>query len=201
MENITKRQAELEMYDGLKVYGENDKRIEFLTLTKNPDETFDIYKKFTNEFCQRLLYKGRFGSIDFYLVIVDHQHMHILIKKPFIKIHKIHEYWNNVTHQKNSSLVIKTVKGDKTDKKQMERLVTYIITQGDKHNTDDIIFKKSMNWGIVAHKKRIKTEKKVSLKTNRYYGSKEEYLFIEGEMVLASDYYAKNESSGDLDHG
>lgn len=147
---LEKRDFEMQAYWGLKKYGESDKRVEFLTLTITKDKEVDLFS-FFEKLNERMLYKGRFGIIDFAGVMVDGQHIHTLIRKPYVKTNELLAFWKNVTGE-HSSMMIKTVRKDKTKASQMAKLIAYILNQGEKHNTDDILFFQSQNWGIVSSK-------------------------------------------------
>jgi len=183
---LSKREAEEKLYQGLQVYGEHEKRIEFLTISINKSQSRDIMIYF-ERLCQQMLYQGKYGVIDYFLVNVDGQHIHALIKKPYVRIEELVNSWKRITDD-DSHLLIKTVRSDKTKRSKMLKLVNYIITQDEKHNSS-VKYRCSENWGVISIKKKEKKEISPLKKIKNKIVYEDSYYI--NSQILSKDEYDK----------
>jgi len=157
---MDKHDYEYKAYAAMTAYKNSKKRIEFLTVSISHKSEIDLMKTFL-KLLNLMLYHskyGRFLRIDYAGVMVNHQHIHCLIKKPFVTLEALSSDWDRLTGM-HSDLTCKTVIQTPAS---VARLIRYIVNQGDEHETYDIIFFDSPDWGIVAKKsKGKKTEPKL----------------------------------------
>jgi len=152
-------------YEGLHNYGEIDKRIEMINLTKLDIDTKDIMIYF-EKFIQRIEMNFMRVNIEYCICCVNHQHIHGLIKKPFVEYPVLQKYWEETTVN-SKGIMLKTVRKDKTKKEDMKKLIDYISSQKQHHDTDDVRYYISPDWGYVKKKYTKKLEKdKIEIVTN-----------------------------------
>lgn len=181
--------------DGMAVYQNEKIRIEFLTLSISKEDRTDIMVYF-EKLIPELLYKKRFGYVDFCGVVVDHQHLHFFIRKPFVRIEQLRTSWQIITG-KESNVMIKTIKFDMDGVFLYTKALSYTMTQNDHHDGLPFIFVRSPHWGIVLHKKR---EKKNLVKDSKSWmknkGHREETFMIDGKFVTEKEFndYLKTKS-------
>lgn len=84
---MEKREFEYKAYAGLKQYHANKKRVEFLSLSVSKQSDIDIMKKFQLLYDRMFTHSkyGRFLNKEYIGVMVNHQHLHILLRKPFVQ--------------------------------------------------------------------------------------------------------------------
>lgn len=136
-------------------YRDVKKRIEFLTVGQSHDIDQDIMKKF-QQFLDTMTLKGGFPYISDYIgCVVNHNHIHVLIKKPYILPDVLRNNWQKIAGI-NSNITCKTVKPTPEDAR---RVINYIANQGNEHETDDIKFFDTPRWGITTPRKMTDEEK------------------------------------------
>ena len=146
---LGRRDAINQMHEGIRFYHSKQKRVEYLTISKSHEDLRDIENLF-----QSLLYQIRIHSVnqffplDWFGVKVENNHMHVLIRKPFIRSEIIVNLWKGVLGY-GGNLRCYTVK---KERQRINDLVMYIAEQDEKHSTQDTIFFKSEYWGKI-HKK------------------------------------------------
>ena len=140
---------------GIKIYEHEKIRLEYLSLSISTDDNTPILTYF-ERLQPHMLYKQQFGYIDYIGVNVNNQHLHMVIRKPFVLLDILKSAWWNIT-EKESNIYVKTLKYDMNGKYKYEELLSYIINQED-HHIGQISYYESPSWGIVIHKKRQKKE-------------------------------------------
>lgn len=157
----------------MKLYAQEKKRIEYLSLAVDSEKSKDIQRLF-EIFLPTMLYKSQFGILDYIGVIVNNQvkenplHMHVLIRKPFVQAEVLRSSWDRVVGYPANLRCI-TVK---MMPQSIERLVLYIADQHIHHQTNDVQFIQSGYWGVVQVKKKQKEEKKENSSYNYHYDYK-----------------------------
>lgn len=148
---------------GLEYYSTTKSRITSLTLDKKPDHKIDLIKCLDLLIPRLLNYSetSRFAKITYTLAMVNHQHLHILIKRPYCPLSYIKKNWEQILNYEFSQPYAKTLKNEKEDR---EKVVTYIMNQGEKHNTEDVIFITSPSWGIKLSKNQLLNDNMINIK-------------------------------------
>lgn len=163
MNRLEKREFEEHCYLGLKQRSEkkgSNTRVEFLTVGCSGQSRIDLLKKF-DSFTVELSDKK---PIQWIAVLVNESqlniltdrieeksHLHALWAKPFVPINTLRELWwyhANV----HGSITNRTVKGSKSSRSEMSRLVNYLVIQEEKHghfsddNEGEVKYFESENW-------------------------------------------------------
>lgn len=139
----------------MKQYRDAKKRIEFLTISQSTKDQEAIFPYFL-KLLETMTLKGGFPIVkDYAGCVVNHQHMHVLIKKPFIDINVLLHSWQRIRREE-CNLTVKTVSNVPGS---VDRVINYIATQGDQHKTYDVVFVDSPRWGIVLSNKLTDDEK------------------------------------------
>lgn len=158
-QKITKDQARNEMGMGLKNYLDKNNRIEYLTLSISTNDTHPIMDYF--EILQKdMLYKKRFGYVDFCGVCIEQQHLHCFIRKPFLKREYLISYWNRITGNSSNARCYTVFDKGVCDQAKLKRIYDYILSQ---EGQGDVFYFRSPSWGI-AHKKEIKPKDKKEIR-------------------------------------
>ena len=61
------------------------------------------------------------------------EHAHILWIKPYVRYDDLNAIWSDITNGAARGITSKTVKGDKSKRNEMRRLVKYIVEQQNHH--------------------------------------------------------------------
>lgn len=153
MKNLSLTGARESMYKGLHSRGK--KRLELLSCSlpveceKDVDICFELLMDRMSRYRNKW---GKLTKMSYFKVLIrqkNNQHVHALIVKPWIFPDKLIEMWQEITGLK-SNIECKTVSKDKTDRKQMKKLVDYLILQSEKHESAITTFSHSVNWYDVA---------------------------------------------------
>jgi hypothetical protein len=162
MKRLEKREFEEHCYLGLKQRSEkkgSNNRVEFLTVGCSGKSQIDLLKKF-DSFTVELSDKKPIQWIAVLIkesvdnLLTDRKdvkfHLHALWAKPFVPMNKLRELWwyhANV----HGSITNRTVKGSKSSRSEMSRLVNYLVNQEEKHNQfanveGEVKYFESENW-------------------------------------------------------
>lgn len=137
-------------YQGLAYYASRDLPVERLILTSPVSEPLFDYFKF---FQKKVLKNASFGwkrQFEFIGVWVKepHNHMHILTRKPILKnVHLFRRLWADSCGHEGSHMDCTYVTRDKSSRKQMQKLVTYIMQNPIEHQSEDFVYFVSRYWG------------------------------------------------------
>lgn len=172
----------------LKNYG-----LEHLTLTQKTESKIDLLKLLLM-LEDRLSYNSKLGihniKINWSGVIVNNQHLHILIHKPFVPYFKMKIFWEQILNYEVSGMYIKTL--DYQKPKLIENTLIYIMNQGEHHNTENLKFLCSDNWGtIVNAKKKEEPKKSRSMMTDYLKTHKKEESYIIGKEFVTKEEFDK----------
>jgi hypothetical protein len=162
MKRLEKREFEEHCYLGLQQRSEkkgSNVRVEFLTVGCSGESQIDLLKKF-DSFTVELSDKK---PIQWIAVLIKESendsstgrkdlksHLHALWAKPFVPMNILRELWwyhANV----HGSITNRTVKGSKSARSEMSRLVNYLVNQEEKHNhfanvDREVKYFESENW-------------------------------------------------------
>jgi hypothetical protein len=156
----SKNACRQEIINGMDIYEKEKIRIEAIHLSISDIDKTPIMNYFEG-FVPTMLYQGRFGNADFIGAVVDNQHLHFYIRKPFVTIEDLKSNWQKIT-KNTSNIMISTIKFDMNGKFNHRKLISYVLNQDDEH-LRPVEYVSSPSWGIVIHKKR---QKKSDIKTN-----------------------------------
>lgn len=183
---MEKREFEYKAYAGLKNYHQSKKRIEFLSISVSKESNIDIMDKFQKLYDRMFVTSkyGRFMNKEYIGVMVNHQHMHILLKKPFVHNQALSNDWDYLVGS-HANLECKTVIMSESS---IKRVVNYCVNQGDQHETDDVIFFDNPYWGVI--KKTIKPKKEEIENKENWRKRKIKY---EGSYMIDGNFVSKQE--------
>ena len=153
-------------YTGLKAHSSS--RLEFLTISLRKGSGIDLEACF-ERLNARIVGKRRKGIIQYAGVLVGEppQHAHIIWKKPYVRWTELNEIWVDITGDKDSHIVCKTIRGDKSKVAPMRYMVTYIINQTTHHEDHPPVFLiRSPKWAI-PDKRQDKKQKKLRVQNER----------------------------------
>lgn len=148
--NLTYTTAINAMYEGLHARGK--KRVEMLTVSLPVDSNKDIddcFKLLLQRFSRWTNKWGKTTKVSYIKVNVSHtsnKHIHSLVTKPWLTPETLRRMWFEITGIEGAQIMCKTISKDKTDKKQMKRVVQYIADQSERHKDSIVSFSKSDNW-------------------------------------------------------
>lgn len=156
---LDKRVFEYQCYWGCKNYSVAKKRLEVSALSQNVNCQISIFTHF-EKFVGKMYSHGKYGHpVEYIGVMVDHQHIHCIFKKPWIQSVQVNNLWDMVIGE-HSNLYIRTISKEILDsRKNLSKIVNYMLTQDDHHGTSDVIFFQSEGWGIVETRKLTDEEK------------------------------------------
>jgi hypothetical protein len=127
-------------------------RIEFLTISIRKGSGINLKEAFET-LCIRIAGRKRKSLISWAGVWVDDppEHAHILWRKPYVRYNRLNAMWFDITKGQGTGIVSKTVKGDKSKRNEVRRLVYYMIEQGHHYSLDTecslpFTFSHSHNW-------------------------------------------------------
>lgn len=174
------------MIRGMTIYEKEKIRIEYISLSISTNDKTNIME-YVERLIPHMLYQRKFGTVDFCGCVVNKQHIHFLIRKPYVPYATLQSAWHMIT--KNiSNVYVKTVRYDMDGKYKYESVLQYILQQEEKHD-EPVEYYKTPNWGYVIHKKKQKGEviitKKPWHKSSLKY---EESYMINGEFVTKQQY-------------
>jgi len=164
-------------YEGLHNYQLGKKVVRSLVLSIDVSDNTDImlyFEKFVNDV------KSQFARANFEYILscVNHQHIHCLAVYPFVDFAILSRIWQNITGR-ISQINVKFVKGDKSEKSEVQRLVDYISTQKAGHDTSDVRYFISPKWGFIPRNHHKKKEVEIISNINLPEG----YQIIEKEKT------------------
>lgn len=147
-------------YNGLKNRGKF--RMEFITVSlpltyeKNIDDSF---KELIRRMGRIKNTWGKTTKIRYLKVTVytdTNKHIHAFIVKPFIPLEQLKRMWTEITGNEDSNIRCKTISKDKTQRKQMKKIVQYFVDQYDHHKDSRTFFIKNEDWDDSKDKKSVK---------------------------------------------
>lgn len=155
---IEKEQARRMLFDSFREYGYGKVKMKFLTLSKKKDDSRDLLSMFY-QLHMMLQFKFPRARIDYFMSYVDGQHIHCIIRLPWLPIDDFKMLWSSITgYGESFNMALKMIKSDMRYPSKIGRLVDYVIEQ-DKGGSL-VKYIKSPDFGI-AHKKRVKGVEKV----------------------------------------
>lgn len=149
---------------GLFAYHGCDIKVKHLVVSLSKDHTGRIETYFNN-FVKRIRELRPRSKIEYAAAVVNSQHMHILIRVPYLEHSQYFGIWKKVSHGESDQLWIKQI--SKTEKSRI-RLVEYICEQKREHDTLDVKFLFSQSWGDIEKSKQKKTTSKTELTREEY---------------------------------
>lgn len=147
-------------YKGMINY--SDVRLEHLTVSIRTDMT-DILEKFDKLLSNM---EGHFRKVNirFLFVCVGGQHIHCIIKKPYIDYDWLKLWWHEITKEQ-SDIYCKVIRGKKENRQDenVKKLHDYLLYQAQHptHEFKEIRYYVSPEWGYVKSKKKSKKTKMV----------------------------------------
>lgn len=134
-------------FAGLKAHKEV--RVEFATFSVPKGSGIDLQQSF--EVLLKRISGKAWRKIAWSAVWVGNpsEHVHVLWYKPYIRWNRLTAIWADIIHAK-PQVFCRTVKGDKSKRNDVRRVVNYMI--GQTHHRDDegnelpIFFSHSQNW-------------------------------------------------------
>lgn len=154
MDSITFEKITLE---GLEKYMKADKTVVHFVLTKDKEDIKTDLMTVFRKLNQRIEYYYPRSKVEYCLVMVNHNHIHCLWKKPWLDFFKISEILEHILSYKPDIFLRKVGRGSIHHRK----IVSYFLSQADKHNTNDVKYLRSENWGFV--KKNLTDKQKEKL--------------------------------------
>jgi len=120
------------LFAGLKAH--SMVRVEHLTISVPRGSGIDLEKSFESLII-RLVGRGNKSKIQYAGVWVDSppEHAHILWVKPYVRWDRLNAIWADII-KTHPMIVSKTIKGDKSKRNDVRRLVNYLV-EGQRHHT------------------------------------------------------------------
>jgi hypothetical protein len=146
------------LFDGLKAH--SDIRVEHLTISIPRGSKTDLEASF-KALIKRIVGRKKKSSVHYAgaLVGLPPEHAHILWVKPYVRYDRLNAMWHDITGGA-SGITSKTVRGDKSKRNDVRRLVTYIVEQGNHHDLP-VAFIRSYRWLVVSKKSSQKDGQRV----------------------------------------
>ncbi|MGA2122465.1 MAG: hypothetical protein ABSG49_10575 [Methanoregula sp.] len=131
------------LFEGLKVHAAV--RVEHLTLSVPRGSGIDLEKSFQS-LIVRIVGKNNKSKIQYAGVLVDNppEHAHILWVKPYVRWNRLNAIWADII-KAHPMIVSKTVKGDKSKRNDVRRLVYYLV-EDQSHHCVPLRFFHSSKW-------------------------------------------------------
>lgn len=132
--------------EGMLYYNSKKSKITHLILSKNPEHKVDLFRCFELLIPRMLNYSktSKYVKVTFTLAMVNHQHMHILIKRPYTPFEYIKKQWVDIMGNTSSDVFMRLVGAHDSD---IKKVVNYIMNQGNEHETTDVLFITHPDWG------------------------------------------------------
>lgn len=120
------------LFAGLKAH--KDVRVEFLTISVPKGSGIDLEKCFQSLII-RIVGRNNKSKIQYAGVFVGAppEHAHLFWVKPYVRWNRLNAMWFEITEGYARGIVSKTVKGDKSKRNDVRRIVEY-ITVGQSHH-------------------------------------------------------------------
>jgi len=135
------------LFGGLKAYSKV--RVELLTISVPKDSGIGLEACFKT-LIKRIVGKRKKSAFQYAGVLVGNppEHAHFLIVKPYVRYDALNAMWHDITKGAATGITSKTVKGEKSKRNEMRRLVNYIVEQGSHHGlpNDSLTFIRSPRW-------------------------------------------------------
>ena len=148
-------------YKGLA--GWSMQRLELLTIACQKGEDVDLVNLIAR-FSLNLPYKWLRYRCEYFGVIVGGQHCHLIWKKPFIKFEDMKQRLDELSGNR-AFMWNRTIRGDKDSKRDMRKLVQYLINQAVSHTEDgkapQLLYTWSVGWFNFPEFKENKGQRKL----------------------------------------
>ena len=146
----TQYEVKESLFKGFKAH--SCQRVEHLVIGRKTGD-IELLKANFNTLCHRLVGKSRNQAIQYAGVFVKtpSPHAHILWIKPYIRYEQLGRIWEEITKEGHTSIRTTTVRGDKSLRNDVRKLVDYIVFQGDHHHTTSE-YLQSKKWLVTPKK-------------------------------------------------
>jgi hypothetical protein len=137
------------LFDGLKAH--SDVRVEHLTISIPRGSKTELEACF-KVLIKRIVGRRKKSSVHYAGALVGQppEHAHILWIKPYVRYDRLNTMWHDITGGA-SGITSKSVRGDKSKRNEVRRLVTYIVEQ-ENHHGEPVTFIRSHRWLTVSKK-------------------------------------------------
>ncbi|MFZ1128992.1 hypothetical protein [Methanoregula sp.] len=139
------------LFDFCKVHAAG--RIELLTISLPRGSSLNLEDCF-NALIIRIVGRNKKSSIPYVgvLVGVPPEHAHILWIKPYVRYNRLNWMWHEITNGTATGITSRTVRGDKSKRNDVRRLVKYLVEQEDHHGLP-VTFVHSHKWLVHSKEK------------------------------------------------
>lgn len=138
---------------GLKFYVlEKKVPVAHMILSQPEGSKKDLFRMFELLIPRMLNYSkyGRYLRIDFNMAMVNNQHMHILIKKPYSPVSYLKRQWDGIVGVQ-SDFYIRAVRPSIVD---IERISMYISQQAEHEGHTNVSFIRNTPWGTMTKREK-----------------------------------------------
>jgi hypothetical protein len=138
------------LFDFCKVHATG--RIELLTISIPRGSDLNLENCF-NALVIRIVGRKKKASLHYagVLVGIPPEHAHILWVKPYVRYDRLNWMWHEITNGTATGITSKTVRGDKSKRNEVRRLVKYLVEQEDHHGLP-VSFIHSHKWLVQSRK-------------------------------------------------
>jgi hypothetical protein len=132
------------LFDGLRVHAA--RRVEHLIISVPRGSGTDLERCFRS-LVIRIVGRKRKSLIQYAGILVGSppEHGHVLWVKPYVRYNVLTSMWADIIGS-HPAITSKTVRGDKSKRNEMRRLVYYLVNQSEHHDGESIRFIRSARW-------------------------------------------------------